>query len=147
MGYITDSPHTEVYVSCLEVCWVVLHHRPIGHPRWVEGHPRLCMEGALVHRCWVHPLHPLHDGNEDTTLPYVDVGHQVYLRFPFLPLHLITESHRMSKFIKSYKSLVLDLDHAFNLDNGMGYKFLIAHTFFILGICVYSVGLEMGWIV
>ena len=53
----------------------------------------------------------------------------------------------MTKFIKSYKSLVLDLDHTFNLDNGMGYKFLIAHTFFILGICVYSVGLEMGWIV
>jgi len=53
----------------------------------------------------------------------------------------------MTKFIKSYKSLVADLDHAFTLDNSMGYKFLIAHTFFILGVCVYSVGLELGWIV
>jgi hypothetical protein len=53
----------------------------------------------------------------------------------------------MTKFIKSYKSLVADLDHTFNLDNGMGYKFLIAHTFFILGVAFYSVGLEMGWIV
>lgn len=53
----------------------------------------------------------------------------------------------MTKFIKSYRSLVADLDHAFNLDNAMGYKFLVAHTAFILGVAFYSVGLEMGWIV
>lgn len=53
----------------------------------------------------------------------------------------------MTKFIKSYRSLVADLDHAFNLDNAMGYKFLVAHTAFILGVCVYSVGLELGVIV
>jgi len=46
-----------------------------------------------------------------------------------------------------YRAIVSDLDRCFNLDNGMGYKFLIAHTFFILGMCVYSVGLELGVIV
>lgn len=53
----------------------------------------------------------------------------------------------MTKFIKSYKSLVADLDHAFTLDNRLGYKVLTAHTFLVLGMLVYSVGLEMGWVV
>lgn len=53
----------------------------------------------------------------------------------------------MTKFTKSYKSLVADLDHSFKMDGGLGYKFLVAHTCFILGVAFYSVGLEMGWIV
>lgn len=46
-----------------------------------------------------------------------------------------------------YRAIMSDLDHAFNLDNGLGYKVLTAHTFFILGVAFYAVGLEMGWIV
>ena len=51
----------------------------------------------------------------------------------------------MTKFIQSYKTLVADLDHAFRLDNRLGYKFLTTHAFFVLGVLAYSVGLEMGW--
>jgi len=46
-----------------------------------------------------------------------------------------------------YRAIVTDLDHAFKLDNSLGYKFLIAHACCILGMLVYSVGLEMGWLV
>jgi len=46
-----------------------------------------------------------------------------------------------------YRAIVSDLDRCFKLDNSMGYKFLIAHTFLILGMCVYAVGLELGVIV
>lgn len=49
----------------------------------------------------------------------------------------------MTKFIKSYKSLVADLDHAFKDDNRLGYKFLVGHTLLILGMCVQSVVLDL----
>ena len=53
----------------------------------------------------------------------------------------------MTKFIKSYKSFVADLDHAFKMDGGIGYVFLSAYVVLITGMLTYSVGLEMGWIV
>ena len=43
-----------------------------------------------------------------------------------------------------YRAIVSDLDRCFKLDNRMGYKFLTAHTLFILGVLAYSVVLEMG---
>ena len=49
----------------------------------------------------------------------------------------------MTKFIKSYKSLVADLDHAFKDDGNLGYKFLVGHTLLILGMCVQSVVLDL----
>jgi hypothetical protein len=46
------------------------------------------MEGALVSLGWVRVVPRLYVGDEGTALPYVDVGHQVHLRFPFLSLYL-----------------------------------------------------------
>jgi hypothetical protein len=49
------------------------------------------------------------------------------------------ESPSMSKFIKSYRSLVADLDHNFKEYNWMGYKHLVFCTVLILGQLGYSV--------
>ena len=41
-----------------------------------------------------------------------------------------------------YRSLILDLDYSFKLDNGLGYKVLTLCTLLILGGLVRSVILE-----
>ena len=73
----------------------------------------------------------------------MDVGHQVYLRFPFLSLHLITESHRMNK----YRNLISDLDTSFKMDDNLGYKFLVPIVTFWAGMVTYATLLDLGVIV
>lgn len=46
-----------------------------------------------------------------------------------------------------YRSLILDLDHTFKLDNGLGYKVLSTVVTFWAGMVTYAVLLDLGVIV
>lgn len=53
----------------------------------------------------------------------------------------------MQKIAKQYRAIMDEADYLFNLDNGMGYKFLVAHVALFLGVLIYSVGLDLGLII
>jgi len=46
-----------------------------------------------------------------------------------------------------YRSLILDLDSTFKLDNGLGYKVLSTVVTFWAGMVAYAVLLDLGVIV
>lgn len=53
----------------------------------------------------------------------------------------------MQKIAKKYRAIMDEADYLFNLDNGMGYKFLVANVSLFVGALIYSVGLELGLII
>lgn len=46
-----------------------------------------------------------------------------------------------------YRSLILDLDNTFKLDNGLGYKVLTTFVTFWAGMVTYAVLLDLGVVV
>jgi len=46
-----------------------------------------------------------------------------------------------------YRSLILDLDYSFKMDDNLGYKFLVPIVTFWAGMVAYAVLLDLGVIV